>query len=210
MANTKKKVVLGAGLVLAAGAWYLILFGPGARKPDKPHPPTAAAASAARTPGDTPRGTDAAFAKAEVAPAAGGRDHAKEKDSAPPSSAEVDRLLEVASALVQRGKPESVPKLGRDPFQGATPAEGAEAIGARAQQGSEPGDTEETPDLSFLLSSIIWDQQRPMAVINRMVVGKGDSVGTGIKVAEIEPTCVVLGFRYWGRDNEIRLDLNTR
>lgn len=116
-----------------------------------------------------------------------------------PAPDEVEDLIQNAVALLGRPAATTRPGL-RDPFKlTETPQ-----VGVRQEQRLPE------PDLRFVLNAIMWDQKDPIAMINGRLARAGDSVGTGITVSRIEPTCVTLSFHYWGRQNDFRLFLKPR
>ncbi len=118
-----------------------------------------------------------------------------------PAPAQVEELVTSALALLKAELP-PVPADLRNPF--TVSAEAAGPLAMPERQGKPQ------PDLRFLLSAILWDDEEPVASINGRMAREGDPVGTGITVSRIEPTGVTLSFYYWGRQNNVRLSLSPR
>ena len=78
------------------------------------------------------------------------------------------------------------------------------------EPGPDGDDEKLEPDLSFLLSAIIWDPKQPIAIINGRAVLVGDYVGTGIRVMKIDPTSVSLTFHWAGKTEVVKLPLKPR
>jgi len=184
----KKKVAI---MVILIGvlfvAWYLVLLGPFAAK----------------------RGRKAAETTEEPAPGAAGAPRAvtgavagAPGEKKLPSLRDVEDLLNRAQVLLT-AEDEQANVVLEDPFM--WPDE------KRTEEPSEDIPVIEVvpePDLSFSLRAILWDEVRPMAVINGRTVGEGNLVGDGIRVVDITPESVTLRYRYRGRENRLVLSIN--
>jgi hypothetical protein len=160
-------------------AWYLVLLGPFAQK-------RVAAGPAA----EAPTGAGVAGAPAEG-------------ERKLPSLRDVEDLLSRAREMLSTEERADTRASG-DPFE--WPAEALAAGGEETEPAPEPA-AEPRPELSFKLSGILWDEVRPLAVINGWVVGKGSVIGEGIRVVEITPESVTVQYRYRGEENRLVLSL---
>ncbi len=183
--QAKKLIIVLVLLAVLAAVWWLVLFGPLSETGAGPTREVVSGGEPLEGPGEAAEGQD---------------------EGKVPTADEVDELLRDVTAFLASGPP-SVRDGLRDPFAlaepggtGPTPVPGTS--GARRPK--------EQPVLRFNLSAILWDAKEPMAVINRAVVTEGDQVGEGITVSKIEPTSVTVSFRYWGRQNDLRLLLEPR
>jgi len=176
----RKKIVI---MILLLGvlfvAWYLVLLGPFAQK-RRGAGATTEAPGAAGSPG---------------APAEG-----KKKL---PSLRDVEDLLTRAREMLSTAERADTQASG-DPFE--WPAEAIAAEQEEAEPQPEPT-AEPKPELSFKLTGILWDEVRPLAVINGWVVSEGAVIGEGIRVADITADSVTVQYRYRGEENRLVLSL---
>lgn len=183
--QTKKLIMMLVLLVVLAAAWWLVLFGPLSGTAAGPTREVVTGGEPLEEPGEAAEGQD---------------------EGKVPTADEVDELLRDVTAFLGSGPP-SVRDGLRDPFALAEPGGNGLTPVPGTSGNKKP---KEQPVLRFNLSAILWDAKEPMAVINRAVVAEGDPVGAGITVSKIEPTSVTVSFRYWGRQNDVRLLLEPR